>query len=248
MRLTVIIPAYNEEQAIRAGKLAQARAWLDRQPFGGELIVVDDESTDLTASLAAAFADRVLTIPHAGKAAAITAGIRAAGGDVVLFSDMDQATPIEEAARLLAEIDAGAGVAVGSRGIVRRGAPPGRYLLSWGQAAMKFLLLGMRITDTQCGFKAFRRTAALHMLDALVVYSPERQGRVKGPSVTSGFDVELLFVAARLGYAIREVPVAWNYQHTRRVNLVRDALRGLRDLARIALARLAGQYRIPRAR
>ena len=241
-RLSIVIPAYNEEPAIRAGKLARVTAWQKTQPFESELIVVDDQSRDQTAELARAYATRVLQIKHAGKAAAVIAGIRGALGDFVLFSDMDQATPIEEAPRLLACLEQGYDIAAGSRGIVRSGAPAGRYLLSWGQVALKAVLLGLRITDTQCGFKAFTRPAALDIINHLVVYAPERLGTLDGPSVTSGFDVEFLLVAQRLGYRTKEVPVRWSFQQSRRVNLVRDAFRGLRDLFAIVSARVSRRY------
>jgi dolichyl-phosphate beta-glucosyltransferase len=240
--LSIIIPAYNEENAIRGGKLAQVRAWLQQQPYASELIVVDDQSRDQTAVLAQPFASRVLCIHHAGKAAAVITGIRAAQGEVVLFSDMDQATPITETPQLLSALTAGSDIAAGSRGVLRQGAPPGRYLLSWGQIVLKSALLGLRLTDTQCGFKAFRRTVALDVIDHLVVYAPQNLGTLEGPSVTSGFDVEFLFVAQRRGYRIREVPVQWNYQQTRRVNLMRDSRRGLSDLFKIVFARLAKKY------
>lgn len=240
--LSIVIPAYNEEAAIRDGKLAQVTQWLKQQPFESELIVVDDQSQDATAALAEAQADRVVRIRHAGKAAAVIAGIRAAKGDWVLFSDMDQATPISEAPKLLAALEEGCDIAAGSRGVVRKGAPAGRYLLSWGQVVLKTALLGLRITDTQCGFKAFTRSAALKIIDRLVVYAPDRLGTVNGPSVTSGFDVEFLLVAQRMGYGTREVPVQWSYQRTRRVNLVKDARRGITDLFRIVMARFTGRY------
>lgn len=241
-RLSIVIPAYNEENAIRNGKLVRVRAWQKTLPYESELIVVDDQSRDQTAALAEAHADRVVKIPHAGKAAAVIAGIRAARGEWVLFSDMDQATPIEEGARLLGLLEQGCDVAAGSRGVVRSGAPVGRYLLSWGQVVLKSVLLGLRITDTQCGFKAFIRSAALDIIERLVVYAPERLGTINGPSVTSGFDVEFLFIAQRLGYCVREIPVRWSYQQSRRVNLFRDAFRGLRDLFMIIIARLRRQY------
>ena len=244
--LSVVIPAYNEASALRAGKLAHAAGWLRAQPMATELIVVDDGSLDETAALAKSAADRVITIEHAGKAAAIEHGISQAAGEVVLFTDMDQATPITEAPKLLTLIQQGADVAIGSRGLDRPGAPMARNLLSWGQMTLRNVLLGMKITDTQCGFKAMKRLAALDILDHLRLYHPARMKLIQGASVTSGFDVEFLFVAGRLGYRIAEAHVEWNYQETRRVRIIKDALRGMRDLANIRLADWQGQY--PRAK
>lgn len=241
-KLSIIIPAYNEAQAIAAGKLERVTMWMATQSYPIELLVVDDGSDDATALLAQPLATRVLTIPHKGKAAAIMAGIEAAHGEIVLFTDMDQATPITYAPTLLAAIEQGVDIAIGSRGLVRPGAPVGRYLLSWGQVALRTLMIGLYLTDTQCGFKAMRRAAALVTLDHLQRYHPDRLGILQAPSVTSGFDVELLFVAQRLGYTICEVPITWSYQETRRVNLVRDAWRGIEDLYTILIADLRGQY------
>ncbi|MEZ4862585.1 MAG: glycosyltransferase [Caldilineaceae bacterium] len=242
IRLSIVIPAYNEAQAIEAGKLSWVTEWLAAQPYPSELLVVDDGSTDETAKLAQAGATRVITVPHKGKAAAIMAGIAAAQGEVVLFTDMDQATPITHAPTLLAALDAGADIAIGSRGLVRPGAPVGRYLLSWGQVALRTLMIGLYITDTQCGFKAMKREVALTILGHLQRYRPDRLGVLQEPSVTSGFDVEMLFVARRLGYKIYEAPISWNYQATRRVNLARDAWRGIYDLFTIFVADWQGKY------
>jgi dolichyl-phosphate beta-glucosyltransferase len=251
LKLSIIIPAYNEVSAIRAGKLKQVLDWLTEQSFAGEVIVVDDGSQDETARFAAEAGSRVVHIVHGGKAAAIAAGIRAAQGENILFTDMDQATPITEAPRLLQQLENApgvpgvptpGGVAIGSRGLVRQGAPLGRYILSWSQVALRSILIGLRLSDTQCGFKAFSSCVAQQVLDHLQVYNPAHPAVVQGPSVTSGFDVEFLFVAQRLGFPIYEVPVVWNYQQTRRVRLVRDAWRGITDLLRITLADKQGKY------
>lgn len=241
-KVSVIIPAFNEANALRQGKLQRVAAWLETQPYPTELIVVDDGSSDETYALAQATGVRTLRIEHAGKAAAIIAGIHAASGDIILFTDMDQATPISEAPLLLERLFRTPGIAIGSRGMARKGAPLGRYILSYGQVLVRWLLLGLRITDTQCGFKAVQRDAALSILENLRLYHPNRGSKLSGPSVTSGFDVEFLFVGRRLGYPIFEVPVTWNYQDTRRVHLLRDALRGVGDLLRITGARLLGAY------
>ena len=240
--LSVVIPAYNEGSAIEAGVLEVVRAWLEARPFPTELIVADDGSTDDTICLALHTADRVLELPHGGKAAALCAGVRDARGEIVLLSDMDLSTPIEDGSLLLEATRAGADVAIGSRGLSRPGAPPQRYLLSLGQMVLSRVLLGLPFSDTQCGFKAWRRAELLTVLDQLVVYAPDRPDALEGASVTSGFDVECLLVARRLGMDIREVPVSWKHMASRRVRPATEAWRGTRDLYRIVAARQAGLY------
>ncbi len=240
--LSVIIPAYNEAPAIEAGKLRLVDEWLKRQDYDTELIVVDDGSEDNTFELSKRLADRVIRIDHKGKAAAIINGIQSAEKEIVLFTDMDQATPVTEASNLLHAIVDGADIAIGSRGLVRRGAPPGRYLLSFGHVVLHRLLLGLRINDTQCGFKAFQRQAALSVLERIVIYDIDTIGAIDFPSVSSGFDTEFLYVAQKMGFRIAEVPVIWNYQETRRVDLTRDAFRGLWDLLGMVTVKLKNQY------
>ncbi|MCL7961527.1 MAG: glycosyltransferase [marine benthic group bacterium] len=240
--LSVVIPAYNESAAIDAGALEIVRAWLAARPFSTELIVADDGSADDTVARALLTADLVLELPRGGKASALSAGARAASGEIVLLSDMDLATPIEDGSRLLEAIRAGADAAIGSRGLVRPGAPPQRYLLSLGQMLLSRLLLGLPFSDTQCGFKAWRRSVLLQVLDQMVVYAPERPGGVRRAGVTSGFDVECLLVARRLGMDIREIPVSWKHMASARVRPAREAIRGVRDLLGIAAARRKNLY------
>lgn len=240
--VSVVIPAYNEAQSLSRGKLREVESWCSPLGEGGEILVVDDGSDDGTPELAGEGPARVLRIPHGGKAAAIVAGIRAARGEWVLVTDMDQATPIGEAPKLLSALEAGADIAIGSRGMARRGAPPGRTVLSFGHLLLRRVLLGIGWSDTQCGFKAFRREAALDVLSNMVVFSPERSPCSPGPSVNSGFDVEFLFVAERMGFTIREIPVLWDYQETRRVGKVRESYRGLREILAIASAARRGFY------
>jgi len=246
--LSVVIPAYNEVANIQAGSLDKVARYLAAQEYPYEVLVVDDGSEDETAALAEAFARqhvgfRVIRAPHRGKAPAIATGMLAAEGQIVLFSDMDQATPIGEAARLLPWFDRGYDVVIGSRGMVRRNAPWWRKIMSRSQIVVRSLVLGFRqITDTQCGFKAVRREAVEPILSRLSLYGQQADKEIKGATVSSGFDVEMLFVARKLDYRIKEVQVEWDYQRTRRVNLLRDSARGLRDLLRIRLADLRGAY------
>jgi glycosyltransferase involved in cell wall biosynthesis len=246
--LSVVIPAYNEVTNIRAGSLDKVARYLVAQDYPYEVLVVDDGSEDETATLAEAFVRqhagfRVIRAPHRGKAPTIATGMLAAQGEIVLFCDMDQATPIEETSRLLPWFAQGYDVVIGSRGTLRLNAPWWRKLMSRSQIVLRSLILGFRrITDTQCGFKALRREAIEPILSRLSLYGERVDKEVKGATVTSGFDVEMLFVAQKLGYRIKEVRVEWDYQSTRRVNLVRDSVRGVCDLLRIRLADLRGAY------
>ena len=243
--LSIVIPAYNEAKAIQAGCLTNIIDYILRAPWWVDAIVVDDGSQDGTAELAACYLGelgRVKTIPHGGKAAALATGILEARGDIVLTTDMDQATPIYEVDKLLAYFEAGWDIVVGSRGNARPGAPLARRILSLGQVIMRNLLLGLDLTDTQCGFKCYDRRAAVDVLHRLVVYAPDRLPYITGPSVTSGFDVEFLFVAERLGYTIAEAPVIWRHRNSSRVHPVRDAVAGLADLLKISAENFAGHY------
>ncbi len=249
LRLSVVIPAYNEAGNLKAGALNTVDAYLSEQHFGSEVIVVDDGSTDETAALVEAFAlehtrFRLMRNPHRGKAFAVSTGMRAAAGEIVLFTDMDQATPIAEAELILPWFERGYDIVIGSRGTYRRNAPVWRKAMSRGQMLLRNVILGFNeITDTQCGFKAFRAAAVAPILDHLHFYKPVETAQVTGAKVTAGFDVELLFVAKRLGFKVREVPVEWDYQHSRRVNLLRDSVRGVLELIQIRLADLRGAYR-----
>jgi len=246
--LSVVIPAYNERANIQAGKLDRVADYLSAQSYTWEVLVVDDGSDDETAALAEAFACehpsfRVIRNPHRGKAHTVATGLLAAQGEIALFRDMDQATPIAEAAKLLPWFEQGYAVVIGSRGVVRRNAPAWRKFMSRGQIVLRNVILGLReVTDSQCGFKAFRGEAVRPILDGLRLYGTLNGAVVSGAAVTSGFDVEMLFVARKLGYRIKEVPVEWDYQRTRRVNLLKDSWRGLRDLVSIRVADFRGDY------
>ena len=246
--LSVVIPAYNEETNLRAGALEKVARYLDRQPYSYEVLVVDDGSEDSTAALAEGFAARhpgfrLLRAPHGGKARAIIAGILAAQGEIVLFTDMDQATPITELGALLPWFEQGYDVVFGSRGTLRRGAPWWRQIMSRAQIILRGLIVNLSdVTDTQCGFKAFRGPAARRIFQRLQLYVPGQRRAAPGAVISSGFDVEALFIARKLGYRIKEVPVAWDYARTRRVSFWRDSLRGVRDLVRIRWNDLRGLY------
>ncbi len=234
-KLSIIIPAFNEEASIKKGNLSQVSRWLQENCPDSELIVVDDGSEDDTLELASKETDRVLYRPHSGKAAAVMAGIKAARGDIVLFTDMDLDTPIEEAAKLLHAIEQGGDIAIGSRGLKRKNAPMHRRILSSGHVLIRKLLFNLEFTDTQCGFKAFKRESALRVLDEMRVYHADSLRPGAGYRVNSGFDLEFLYVARRIGYVIDEIPVEWKYSRGGRVRFFTETFRGLYDIFRIII-------------
>jgi len=210
--LSVVVPCYNESENIAHGVLEEMAAFLVKQEFTWEVIVSDDGSTDNSRELVreqiANKPDfRLLENPHGGKPSAVWAGIQAAHGEIVLFTDMDQSTPLDQFTRLKVLLDQGYEVAIGSRGMERENFPLYRRLGSFVFRGFRRLFILRDISDTQCGFKAFTRVAALAVFPRLDALLPSRQAQ--GWQVTA-FDVELLYLAERAGYRIGEVKVLWS--------------------------------------
>ena len=246
--LSLVIPAYNEAPRITQ-TIAEAIPWLSDQPFSSELIVVDDESGDATAALAeralAGYArGRVIRIAHGGKAAAVRAGMLAATGDQIAFSDADLATPLEYLTVLRAVLAEGCDIAIGSRegvGARRIGEPRYRHLMGRVFNGLVRLLLIPGVHDTQCGFKLFRAEVARDLLRRSRLY---RDGgrTVSGPRVTA-FDVELLTIARMNGYRICSVPVIWNYGEGSKVRPARDTWHNVCDVLAVWMGVRRGHYR-----
>lgn len=236
--LSVVIPSYNEMANLQKGTLDKVEHYLEKHDFNFEVIVVDDGSNDGSLEFAKKFSRenpkfKVLENNHTGKAGAVTAGVLKATGDYVLFTDMDQATPIEEIEKLLPFIKDGYDIVIGSRANTRKGAPFSRKLMAKGMIVLRSLLVGFpEIKDTQCGFKLFTKKSAREIFEK-VSHMHGGFKSIKNSSVTAGFDVELLYIGTRFGYKIKEVPVEWLYVETRRVNPIKDSLDGLLDLIRI---------------
>lgn len=237
--LSIVIPAFNEEERI-GESLASIKRYLSSLDVGYEIIVVDDGSTDATVRMVegTAVGDprlRVLRNPtNRGKGYSVKRGVLEAMGDVVLFSDADLSTPIEELERFLPHFERGADVVIASRrhpdSRITSRQPWYREVLLGGTLrflAQQFLLPGIR--DSQCGFKCFRREAAAR------IFSSQR---MEGFS----FDIEVLFLAIKFGYAITEVGVQWKNDPRTRVNPWKDPLRMLADMVRIKVADWRGIY------
>lgn len=245
--LSVVIPSYNELVNLQKGVLDKVEHFLQKKEFSYEVIIVDDGSTDGSIEFVENFIkDNPKFIlkknHHSGKAGAVTKGMLSATGEYILFADMDQATPIEEVDKLLPYFSKDYDVVIGSRSNTRRGAPLSRQFISRAQVLLRKTIVGMgQISDTQCGFKAFKREAAQRIFTK-VEQIHDGFRKISGSSVTSGFDVELLYVAKKMGYKIKEVPVNWLYVESRRVSPIGDSIDGVIALLQIRANAIEGIY------
>lgn len=245
--LSVVIPSYNEIENLRKDPLARVESYLEKQPYKYEVIVVDDGSNDGSREFVEKFASesknfRLTKNNHMGKAGAVTAGVLDAKGDYILFSDMDQATPIEEIEKLFPCFKEGYDIVIGSRAGTRKGAPFSRKVMAEGMIVLRSLLVGIgEIKDTQCGFKMFTKKSAKDIFEKVKKIHHGFKS-ISGSSVTAGFDIEILYIAKKIGYKIKEVPVEWKYVETRRVSPIRDSIEGFIDLLRIRKNIISGVY------
>ncbi|MDO8452647.1 MAG: glycosyltransferase [bacterium] len=245
IQLSIVIPAYNEEPNIKRGVQEKVLEYLKKQNYSWEVLFVDDGSADKTAKLLETFAKkdtriRVIKNPHQGKAATVMTGMLEAGGDIILFSDMDQATPLVEVEKFLPLFGEGYDIVIGSRS-GRAGMPLLRKVMAYGFVVLRTIILRLPFKDTQTGFKAFSREAARKVFTSLKIFG--RRGVIRGAAVKAGFDLEFLFVARKLGYKIKEVPVEWHHPGTTRVNPLKDSIEGLKDMLLIRFYALKGAYR-----
>lgn len=212
MYLSVIIPSYNEKENLQRGVLGEVRDYLKKQGFTWEVIVIDDGTPDLEArELAKSFCEqnkgfRFIQADHGGKAKTVFEGVKAAAGEIILFTDMDQSTPISELAKVLPKFREGYDIVIGSRGLERKNFSVFRQMASSIFRNLRLVVLSSRIVDTQAGFKAFKSSVAKELFPLLTVI--KNAGVVNGWTV-SAFDVELLTAAEVRGYRIAEVPIEW---------------------------------------
>jgi dolichyl-phosphate beta-glucosyltransferase len=237
--LSIVVPAFNESARI-AHTIAEVATEIDRLAVDAELLVVDDGSADRTAAIVEAVVRldprvKLIRAVHRGKGAAVRRGMLEAGGAWRFLADADLSMPISELRGFLAVAAEGmADVLVGSReaaGAVRIDEPSRRHAIGriFNWAVRLMVLRG--VNDTQCGFKLFSARAA----DTLFPLQ-----RLDG----FGFDVEILFLAKRAGFAVREIPVTWKYGRESKVNLSSGA-RGFFDLLTIRWNQLRGAYPPP---
>lgn len=228
--ISVILPVYNEEKLI-ASSLFKISSYL-KIVQAHEIIVVDDGSMDKTKEIVNKLGEEIKGLRiisnarNCGKGFAVRRGIFESKGEIILFSDIDLSTPIEEFDKLLFWIDKGYDVVIASREI--KGAEIYHRQQFYRRVMGKVFILLVRfflcrgIKDIECGFKCFRRKAALSIF---------RKLHIEG----FAFDAEVLYLANMMGFKIKEVPVKWSHFRASKVNVLRDAIRAFRDLLKIML-------------
>jgi glycosyltransferase involved in cell wall biosynthesis len=233
--LSIVIPAYNEASRI-SSSLEAIQSYVLSKNFPVEILVVDDGSTDGTVEIASRHAEvRLLSNGrNRGKGYSVRHGVLEARGELILFTDADLSAPIEEADKLLSAMESSrADAVVGSRALQREliGVHQSPFR-EWGGRFFNLLvqiLTGLRIHDTQCGFKLFRRQTTRRAFEL------QRVERF-------GFDPEVLFLIQRQGGKVMEVPVRWNHNPATKVHYLRDSLHMTLDLVVLRWRALTGQY------
>jgi dolichyl-phosphate beta-glucosyltransferase len=246
--LSIVIPAYNEEKNLKKGVLDLVNNYLKKQKYSWEVLIVDDGSKDNTIKIVSDFVKKnknfkLFKEPHRGKGGTVIAGMLKASGDIVVFDDMDQATPIEELEKILPKFDQGYDIAIGSRS-GRKGANVIRKIMAFGFMTLRTLILRLPFKDTQCGFKGFKKEVVSVIFKKMEIFSNIQIS--SGSAVTAGFDLELLYIARKMGYKIAEVPVEWEEKGDRGtsgVNPIKDSWDGFRDLIKVRLNAIQGKYK-----
>jgi len=238
MTYSIVIPAYNEGERL-GPSVDKVLGYVRQQGWDAEVIVVNDGSRDNTAEIVREFAKkyplvRLVENPgNRGKGYAVRNGMLNARGEVIVFSDADLSSPIEEMPKLLEAVKAGADIAIGSRWLrselqIHRQSLH-RQLFGRIFNGLNRMILGLRFKDTQCGFKAFTRKAAQTILPLQRI---ERWG----------FDPEILFLARKFGFRVDEVAVRWGHVGGTRINPLIDGTRMFQEMLRIRWNELTGKY------
>ena len=236
-RVSIVVPAFNE--AARIGEsLRKIEVFLGRMPWRAEVLVVDDGSQDGTAGVVESLQFRGLRLIRGdgnhGKGHSVKSGVLASAGEYVMFTDADLSAPIEELEKLLAAVEKhSADIVVGSRAVdrslIEKHQSKGRELGGIVYNIMVQILLGLRIHDTQCGFKLFRRSSIVPVFERMTISG-------------FGFDPEILFLASRARLKIVEIPVRWSHAEGSKIRFMRDSVRMFMDLIRIRWNQITGRY------
>lgn len=224
--LSIVIPAYNEEKRL-PGTLSKIIDYLEKQDYKWEIIIVDDGSEDHTLESLIEFQDKISIFTNnknCGKGYSTRRGILRAHGQHILLSDADLSTPIEEIEKLLPALDEIYDIAIGSRGLknsqIKKHQPFYREFMGKMFNKLIKLFVFNDFTDTQCGFKLFKNNVA---------YDIFTRQKLNG----FAFDVEAIYIAKKLGYKIKEIPIIWIDSPNSHVGIATDSIKMFMDLLKI---------------
>jgi len=229
IQLSIVIPCYNEDH--RIGRTIETVIdWAQVRNLCYELIIADDGSTDKTLAKTKTYKNlipnlQILALPHQGKGAAVQSGMLSAQGEEVMFMDADGSSPLKEIDRLRIALKEGCPIVIGSR-FIPKGSPQvvqTHLHRKWIGRCFAFLVNRMilnGIKDTQCGLKLFKHQVVSDLFP--------RQ-RLDG----FAFDVEILYLARKMGYSIKEIPIDWVNHEGSKVNVFKDSWKMLWDIVRI---------------
>ncbi|MFC2029074.1 dolichyl-phosphate beta-glucosyltransferase [Chloroflexota bacterium] len=238
LELTLLIPVYNEQQLIRSN-LETLFAFLQSTQTNYEILVVDDGSTDHTVQIVQEFLKNhskirlIVQNKNMGKGCAIQRGVLESRGSYIVFMDADLSYELDALDAIMNELIEGNDLAIGSRhveGSLVRDVPPLRYFIGQVFSILVSLVMFTGIRDTQCGFKGFNAQAAREIFKRTTISR-------------FGIDVEVLFIAKKLGFSISQIPVKMTgFRNDSRVQVIQDSIRMFFDLFRIRLNYLRGIY------
>jgi dolichyl-phosphate beta-glucosyltransferase len=236
IQLSILIPAYNEEFRV-CGTIELLEAYLDQQDYGWEILVVNDGSTDKTSLVVAERHPEVRLVEYSGnkgKGYATRIGAPQCKGEFILIYDADGSTPIEDVEKLWPFFDDGADIVIGSRAMdnsdVQVRQPLYRQSMGRIYNVLLRLLMLTNFKDTQCGFKGVRYSCVETVFPLMTIDG-------------FGADCEMLFIAAKKGYQIEEVPVRWLNSPDTRVHPIFDSLDMIREVLIIRFKSLLGKYK-----
>ena len=248
MEYSIVIPAYNESDKI-SSTLTQVVNFMRGFSEKFEVLVVNDGSEDNTSEIVKKYSSenpevRLIDNPHKGKGYAVRTGMLKAEGDLIYMADADLAAPIDELKKLSVWVkEQNYDIVIASRegvGAERIGEPFYRHFMGRVFNFFIQLIALPGISDTQCGFKLFKKKAAKDIFSRLRIYGEESR-EISG-AYLGAWDVEVLYLAKKMGYTIRQIPVTWTFVKTTRLSPVKDSFKMLRDVFKIRINDLKGKY------
>ncbi|MBW2983484.1 glycosyltransferase family 2 protein [Candidatus Woesearchaeota archaeon] len=238
MNISVVIPAYNEENRIKKS-IIKIIAYLENNFGKYEILVVDDGSTDSTHRTISELNNSNISIlrnkKNKGKGHSIKKGVLSAEYELILVTDADLSTPIEELGKFIKYIKQGYDVVFGSRNLkgskIKESQPFYRQLMGKTFPLLVNIITSLKFKDTQCGFKLFKNQAAKEIFNRQTIDG-------------FAFDAEILFIANNLKYRIKEAPVVWSNSKESKVSPIKDSIKMFVDILKIRLNDLSGKYKI----